>query len=392
MTSQLQWTIIGGGIHGTFLANLLVSQLGVARDDLRLLDPHDSLLATWSRNTANCGMHYLRSPATHNIDPQVLSLYRYARSPEGKPYRDFIPPYNRPSLDLFGRHCDHVIQINRLEMLRVKGRVQALRKNRSSIIVDSTAGEFKTQNVLLAIGMGEQPSWPAWARQLRRQGADVRHLFSPEFDRLALKSVERTAIVGGGITAVQVALKLAREQVGDIVVLSGHDLREQNYDFNPCWIGRKCLADYYKLDFRQRREIIDRERIPGTIPTEVLESFLAALGTGNPRLERGRVIDADLAADGIQLRTASGPSRFDRVILATGFEAQRPGNPLIEQMVAEFNLVCNPCGYPIVGQDLRWGKHIFVTGPLAELQLGPCARNIIGARNAGRFLSAALSK
>ena len=107
MTSLLQWLIIGGGIHGTYLANLLVNQLEVDRDDLRVLDPHDTLLATWSRNTANCGMHYLRSPAAHNIGLHVLSLYRYARSPAGKPFRDFIPPYNRPSLELFRRHCDH---------------------------------------------------------------------------------------------------------------------------------------------------------------------------------------------------------------------------------------------------------------------------------------------
>ena len=390
MNSVHQWLIIGGGIHGTFMANLLVNQLEVGLDDLRVLDPHDMLLAAWSRNTANCGMSHLRSPATHNIDQHALDLYRYARSPAGIPLRDFIPPYNRPSLELFRRHCDHVIKTNRLEALRLKGRVQAVRNDRSLIRVESTAGTLKTRNVMLAIGLGEQPNWPAWARSLHQQGADVRHLFAPDFDRRALKTAERTVVIGGGITAVQVALKLAEEQKANIVVLSGHELREQYYDFNPCWIGRKCLADYYKLDFRRRREVIDRERVPGTIPTEVLESFLTALDTGNPRFERGRVIDAEMTAEGIQLRTERGLQCFDRVILATGFEAKRPGSPLIEQVIEEFKLACNACGYPIVGRDLRWGEHIFVTGPLAELQVGPCARNIIGARNAGRFLSAAL--
>ena len=392
MISLLQWLIIGGGIHGTFLANLLVNQLGVDRDDLRVIDPYDTLLATWSRNTANCGMDYLRSPATHNIDLHVLSLYRYARLPAGEPFRDFIPPYNRPSLELFRRHCDHVIKTNRLEALRLKGRVHALQNKRSSIRVDTTAGILKTRNVLLAIGLGEQPNWPTWARSLRQKGADVQHLFSPDFDRRTLKTAERTAVIGGGVTAVQVALKLAEEQQGDIVVLSGHELREQYYDFNPCWIGPKCLSDYYKLDFRQRREIIDQERVSGTIPTEVLESFKTALRKGNPRFERQRVIEAGKTADGIELRTDRGSQWFDRVILATEFEARRPGSPLIEQVIAEFNLACNPCGYPVLGRDLRWCEHIFVTGPLAELQVGPCARNIIGARNAGRFLTAALSK
>ena len=392
MTSLLQWLIIGGGIQGTFLANLLVNQLGVQRDDLRVIDPHDALLATWSRNTANCGMHYLRSPAAHNIDLHILSLYHYARSPAGKPFRDFIPPYNRPSLELFRRHCDHVIKTKQLDALRLKGRVLALQNNRSSIRVDTTNGSLKTRNVLLAIGMGEQPNWPEWARSLRLKGADVQHLFSPDFDRRALKTAERTAVIGGGITAVQVALKLAEEQKNDIVVLSGHELREQYYDFNPCWIGPKCLSDYYKLDFHRRREIIDQERLPGTIPAEVLESFKTALKKGNPRFEHQRIIEAVMTTDGIQLRTEHGWQWFDRVILATGFQTKRPGSPLIEQVIAEFNLACNPCGYPIIGRDLRWGEHIFVTGPLAELQVGPCARNIVGARNAGRFLTAALSK
>jgi len=39
------------------------------------------------------------------------------------------------------------------------------------------------------------------------------------------------------------------------------------------------------------------------------------------------------------------------------------------------------CGYPIVDRDLRWGHpRIFVSGALAELELGPSARNIAGAR------------
>lgn len=36
--------------------------------------------------------------------------------------------------------------------------------------------------------------------------------------------------------------------------------------------------------------------------------------------------------------------------------------------------------------DLPWGPNIFVTGPPAEFQIGPCARNFVGLRNAGRML------
>jgi hypothetical protein len=44
------------------------------------------------------------------------------------------------------------------------------------------------------------------------------------------------------------------------------------------------------------------------------------------------------------------------------------------------------CGYPIVDQGLRWHEGIYVTGALAELEIGLVARNIIGARLAGERL------
>ncbi|MBL8151238.1 MAG: hypothetical protein JNN15_15045, partial [Blastocatellia bacterium] len=43
-------------------------------------------------------------------------------------------------------------------------------------------------------------------------------------------------------------------------------------------------------------------------------------------------------------------------------------------------------GYPIVDRSLKWHPGIYVSGPLAELELGPTARNIIGARTAAEKL------
>jgi hypothetical protein len=37
----------------------------------------------------------------------------------------------------------------------------------------------------------------------------------------------------------------------------------------------------------------------------------------------------------------------------------------------------------IVDPNLRWHPRVFVSGPLAELELGPVSRNIAGARRAG---------
>lgn len=390
-TDMLQWLIIGGGIHGTYMANLLINQAGVAPDDLRVLDPHDRLLAVWRRNTANCGMQYLRSPATHHIDLPVLSLYRFAKTHADRGQAPFIPPYNRPSLKLFERHSRHVIATHRLEDLHIRGRALSLGKSPGGMVAEIGAGRIAARNVLLAIGMGEQLCRPGWVEALQREGADVSHVFEPDFRRRRTPPADRTAIVGGGITAVQTALKLSEETRGEIQVISCHGLKERFYDFDPCWIGPKCLRGYHRLDYRQRRRVIDGARFPGTLPAEVMAAFQTAVGQSRLGFLRGEIRGAAVAGGRIRLELDRGTDAFDRVILATGFLPRRPGGALIDAAVETLNLRCNPCGYPLVGDDLRWDERLYVTGPLAELQVGPCARNIIGARNAGRHLLRAVT-
>jgi hypothetical protein len=69
--------------------------------------------------------------------------------------------------------------------------------------------------------------------------------------------------------------------------------------------------------------------------------------------------------------------------LATGFTENLPGNGFINQAIKEFSLKTASCGFPVIEPSLHWHKRIFVTGPLSELQIGPSARNIAGARHSG---------
>ena len=56
---------------------------------------------------------------------------------------------------------------------------------------------------------------------------------------------------------------------------------------------------------------------------------------------------------------------------------------MIDKLIESGSLPCAECGYPIVDTELRWHPRIYVSGPLAELELGPVSRNIAGARRAG---------
>jgi hypothetical protein len=386
--AMIAWLIIGGGIHGTYLSHLLVNKVGLKRDDVRVLDPHHKPMAAWNRNAANCGMRFLRSPATHNIDLPVLSLYRFAKSPAVNGTADFIPPYNRPSLSLFRKHCEHVIQHFHLEELRITGRALALHKNnRRTLTAESSVGSITARNVILAMGLGEQPYWPSWARRLQQQGSRIDHVFDPGFRTADIpESTESVVVVGGGISAVQTALMLSKKLAGTVRLLSQQELHESQYDFDPCWIGPKCLRGFYRQNYGSRRATVDRARVGGSLPGEIFEEFRTALEASSLHFQKSRIRSAIQDGDRICLETVAGKVWTDTVVLATGFRSDRPGGNFIDQVIEEFGLQCGPCGYPIVGEDLRWAANIFVTGPLAELQLGPCARNIIGARNAGRHL------
>ena len=387
---MLEWLIVGGGIHGTYFANLLIRQAEVPPDKIAILDPHDGLLAAWYRMTANCGMQFLRSPATHQIDIPILSLYRFAKSPIGRSSAAFIPPYNRPSLDLFNAHSAHVIAANDLAARHLVGRALALRRDGPALAVETSRGLLRTRRTLLAIGLSEQPYWPSWAWNLKRHDGPIAHVFDPDFKRRGETANDRTVVVGGGITAVQTALALSARPGSQVVLLVRRPLKESQFDFNPCWIGPKCLRDFYRQGPAARRESIDGARIPGSLPAEVLEDFKRALDQARLAFRQAAIRTAAVEGDGIRLVTENGVEHARRVILATGLRPERPGGALTERLAEEWGLPSNHCGYPIVGEDLQWGPDVYVTGPLAELQIGPCARNIVGARNAGRQLLASL--
>jgi len=79
----------------------------------------------------------------------------------------------------------------------------------------------------------------------------------------------------------------------------------------------------------------------------------------------------------------------DRSALATGFEKRRPGGGWLNRAIDEFTFYCHECGYPIVERNLCWHSGFYVTGLWHNLELGPVARDIIGARQAARRLPVA---
>ncbi len=382
---DFDWLIVGGGIHGTHLALVLRERGGVPAHRLRILDPRERLLARWETCTTACGMRYLRSTAVHHLALDPHDLLRFAQS-IGAEAHHFHGRYQRPSLDIFRAHCQAIIEQHRLNELHLRGRVIGLRRFGAGWQAETEQGSVTARNVLLALSIGEQLRWPDWASAARQAGARVVHLYEADFDRERVTTGQTIAIIGGGISAGHLALTLSAN--ANVTLVMRHPIRIAPFDSPPGWMGPKELRCFHaEPDMRKRRAMITSARQPGTMPVELAQALTNAIQRQQLRLLIDEVQEASNATDGkIMLRLREQQLAVDRVILATGFTAERPGHPWLTATIAEAELPVADCGYPIIRPDLQWAPGLYVTGPLAELELGPVARNIIGARHAGERL------
>lgn len=361
---MLDWLIIGGGIHGTALSLTLTNRYKFAQ--VRVLDPHDDPLKLWNQFTHNTGMAFLRSPGVHHLHYDPWSMRTFNETRRGKPLAAPIPKYERPTLDSFRAHTDYLFERYGLGSLRMTGRAESLHRLNEGWRVETDQGGIEARHILLAIGSSEQPYLPDDAPP------HARHIFAPDFNRDDLSNWGQAVVVGGGISAAQLALTLAAQQPGTVTLSMRHAVRVHDFDSDPCWVTSLCLKDFHSLrDYDARRAMIQQARNRGSMPPDVASALKSAVEHGDVRLVQDEPVTGDV------------------MIYATGFEPKRPGGALIDNLIQAYDLPVAACGYPIVDERLCWMDGLTVTGPLAELELGPVARNIIGARLAGERLKPA---
>ncbi|MEO8606328.1 MAG: FAD/NAD(P)-binding protein [Chloroflexota bacterium] len=381
---MLDWLIVGGGIQGTHISLYLTRRKGVAADRIRVLDPHLVPLAIWERHSSNTGMEYLRSPHAHNLHFDPFSLVTFARTRAGAPLARFTEPFGRPALDLFHAHSAHLIEQYHLDALRLTGRAEGLTRIPYGWRVATENGDIETRRVVIAIGNTENPNWPQWSLPLRDAGAPISHVFEADFDRAQLPAWEHALVVGGGITAVQTALSLAMTQPGTVTLLTRHAERVHNFDSDPAWIDSRQLLPFHQTnDYAQRRAIIREARHRGSVPPDVARDLKTGLEGGLLEQRIDDITSVSWTPDqpAIEIHLAHGGSlHTDRLVLATGFDSARPGGEWLAKAVVDYGLPTAPDGYPILSPTLDWAHGLYVMGPLAELEVGPTARNFIGAR------------
>ncbi|MCU4925897.1 FAD/NAD(P)-binding protein [Halobacteria archaeon AArc-dxtr1] len=387
-------TIVGGGVHGVHLAVRLLQADLVDPGELRIVDS-SGLLDSFRRKCRQCGMVEFRSPLVHHVDTDPFSLRDFART-HGRE-DELIPSTigaERPTVSLFFDHAESLCEQYDLESIRVDAHVTNIVDQGDSVEIQTTAGPVRSQWCLLAVGHGGSVTYPAWATDLAST-EPVTHVWDSGFDPGAIGETSTVGIVGGGITAAQLATTLA--QPGrDVILFARSPFRVETIEASTDWMhfsGRIEDLHARPPGSRAREELVVDARYDGTMPPYVFRRLQRAFEREWIELERSEIAVAT-EAGGAVVVTCQDDSAFclDKLVCATGFGSPYDGE-LFRHLRHQSTLQTGYRGAPVLDDDtLRWMRQdgapsrIAVSGVAAQQVLGPFARNVIGARRAGKLI------
>lgn len=385
-TDVFDCVIVGGGIHGTYIANALSEKLGLDPKSLLLVDPNDRLLASFREKARACQMPALRSSYVQHLGLEPFALERFAaeqnRENELVSTVDYPP---RPSLELFLNHADRVIADNDLHAVHRQAHVEGIaeRPGERGYRLETSDGPLETTTCILAIGQGDRYRYPEWAT-----GIDaIEHVWDG-FDPAA--EVDQTIVVGGGTTAGRLACELTETQ--SVRLLARHALEWETAEADSPWVTwRHIEKELHEQPpgSKARYEIASAAKHTATMPPYLYHELHHNLDAGQLGLEPGDVEAANSLEDGVELHLDRGAVlTADRVVLATGFEPVCD-HPFVERVATTLGLERDYRGMPVLDDEtLAWQTTdgaptgLFVSGALALGTVGPFAGNLPGARRA----------
>ncbi|MFW5694321.1 MAG: FAD-dependent oxidoreductase [Alkalispirochaeta sp.] len=377
----------------------------VPAEDSIIIDPYPEPFAQWHRRVNNCRMRFLRSPASHGIARDYRTIRRTIRSRE-----DFTPPYHRPSVELFADHLHQYRGETLAGTNQVQGMVHAILPAQDASgyrieIAGTNAPRAVTADVVI-LAVGQPPVRIPPPLTSLPATAPLYHVHEDTSAIDHLTSSSAIAIVGGGIAAAHLSLALT-ERGHHITVWNRDRFTSYQFDSDPCFVGPRCASLFASIpDYRDRRALIQRSRRAGSVPPALFQEIRRTEQARRLRIIRGEVTRAALSGKRIVItgreqtvNASSGPrsaprrsEEFDAVIACTGFTAGPPAADLIHQISRALSLRIAEDGYPIPSAELQWAPGVFVAGALGELELGPPARNLVGAHLAGRRILPALHR
>ena len=245
---------------------------------------------------------------------------------------------------------------------------------------------FRSRCVILAIGSEDCAHVPPEFAEWQRRYPD-RIVHASQFSVDYKQRVEdsgKTVIVGGGLTAGTLARSLS-EHGHHVVLIARQQLKTEQFDFPPIWLGPKALAQFAsETDFQRRYQIIQENRGEGSITPDVMETLKNDTNVEiypETYIRNIVPVEGDNLAQGLQVETTRGMiADVSRIILATGYKFNLRRYGFLRELIQQYPIPL-VCGLPKLDSDLQFHsiKNLFGSGTVAQLQVGPASGNIAGA-------------
>ena len=363
MSRRARVVIVGAGPQGLTAAVYLV-HAGVDPSDIVVFDPAGAWLSSWRRSFGHLKIEHLRSAAVHHPHPQPYALLEFAR--EHRRTSELRHTYSLPSTKLFDDFCSRLIDASGLD--------DAVR--RDMVVEVSAAGAIETQS-----GARVTADHVVWATDPARPTAtgDERRLIR-SWDEVDVECrAGRVAIIGGGLTAAHL-VERAVEAGSHVEWLTRRPVEQRDFDTDPGWLGPKEMHGFAaERDPRVRLDRVLAARGGGTVPPWMMSRIVRAERSGRVCRRVGDIVVA--AHDGKPSVSVGGvPVVVDEVWSATGTQPCVTAAPPLDRLCRTLG-VERISGRPVLDSSARLaGSVVHVMGRLAQLELGPTAGNLAGAR------------
>lgn len=373
------WTIIGGGIQALTIALKLI-HAGLPTSKLTLIDPHSNLCAQFDERTKRINMPFLRSPCVHHVHPdpfhlkQFAKTYQYMQATLGK--------YQRPQRDMFIDHVHTLIHRYQLHNQHVIGSVTHIKQHthpqQQWVLTLNNKRSITTDNLVIAMGSHHDLNVP----EIFHQQQNVQHIF----DNTALQFHNCNHVVGSGVSAAHLVHKLLHYYQKHVHLWLNKTIAVHDFDADPAWLGPKNMTKLTAFaDSAEKLSFIEDERHKGSMPQELYLHLKKYQQQGRLTIHQTPIT----TIRNKQIHTIDEQYNYDHILLATGFKNSILQQPIIKSLILEHAAPMTNCGYPQLTDTLEWLPQLFVSGGLADLKLGPFARNIAGGREAAKRIAQA---
>lgn len=382
-------TIVGGGIHGCAIALRILRDMPDAAKHIAIIDRHPKPLVQWRQKTERQGMTYLRSPAVHHISSDPLGIVDFAE--QHSRTRELAPPYSQPSTALFWDFCKdsaagfldqnifHQFELSKLQWHKGSWRYPF------RLVSEDNIG-FRSSAVILAIGSDECAYIPSEFIEWKGYFPD-KIIHSSEFALADLQNTEDSktiVIVGSGLTAGTLAKNIS--QIGHrVVLIARKQLKTEQFDFPPVWLGPKEMVKFLEeSDFQRRYQTIQENRGEGSITPEIMKELTESDSLEiypETTIRKIYSTEDDKLGQCLQVETTQGViHQVSQIILATGYRFDLRRYGLMKELMRQYHIPLI-CGLPILDTGLQFYpiENLFGSGTVAQLQVGPASGNIAGA-------------